>query len=594
MCGIAGVIGHRNAVELTQAMTLALAHRGPDGSGIQPVTTASGCPGALGHRRLAILDLSDRGSQPMTSQNGRWTIVFNGEIFNYRELRDELDREAGRIAWRSETDTEVLLEAVAAWGPERTFRRCVGMFALALWDHRERVLTLGRDRVGEKPLVYFHNGVTFAFASELKALATLHDSRLDPTAVQLYLALGYIPAPHAIFVNTHKLAAGHLLRFANGRLVIERWWFPELSTDVSSATHEQKLIEVRALVGDAVEQRLRADVPVALALSGGIDSSVIACEVAQRGVKTDAFTVVFDQDESDLPFAKRIAAEFGLHHEGLRADGTSTGLPSRIGAAVGQFDEPFADSSSIPSLELAHALGGSYKVILNGDGGDEAFAGYKHYEFIAAKQAVKAMAAVVGLRDGRGSATVYEQSKTTFRETERSRLLAMCDTKYQTDVVDQYLASDRFLQSRPSGSLKRAMWSDRHLYLANDLTHKMDMALSAYGVEGRAPLLDHRILEWSQSLNDRDLVRGREKKLILRQAYAKELPREVVNRPKHGFGAPISSWLAGPLLGRVRDLLPCPLLDKKLQNTVLEQKPGQRLWALFMFAVWAERWGARW
>ncbi len=584
MCGIAGVTGRADAAGLARSMTRALAHRGPDGDGL-----FVGPEMALGQRRLAILDLSDRGRQPMTSASGRWTLVLNGEIFNYRELRAEL---AG-VAWRSETDTEVLLEAIAAWGLERALERSIGMFALAAWDAQERTLTLARDRIGEKPLVYFHDGRTLAFASELKALGALHQGRLDAAAVDLYLSLGYVPAPASIFRHTYKLPAGHWLRWsarAAGSIELRRWWFPERAARTAAAAGRgERIKQLRALVADAVRLRLRADVPVALALSGGVDSTVIAAELSRQGASPDAFTVIFDGDRTDLPYAAAAAARYGLRHEVLAAEGAS--LDDRIQATLAQYDEPFADSSAVASLALARALAGRYKVILNGDGGDEAFAGYRHYEYIAAKQALKAAAAATGLVDGAGG-TVYVASKSLFRERDRVRLLN--GHGGGRPALAELLRSDGFLQAGPrggvGGALGRALWSDRHLYLANDLTYKMDMALGAYGIEGRAPLLDHRILEWAQALEPEDLVRGRDKKVLFKAAYAVELPAGIAARAKHGFGAPVGRWLAGPLREQVADLLPCPLLEAAPQRGV----EGQRLWTLYSFARWARHWRAAW
>ena len=574
MCGIAGVIGRAAAREQVTRMIAALAHRGPDGSGVFEL----GPGAALGHARLAILDLSTAGAQPMTSRDGRWTIVFNGEIFNYRELRVELSE----VLWRSSSDTEVLLEACAAWGIERALDRLVGMFAFALWDAWERELTLVRDRVGEKPLVYIENGSTFAFASELKALRAFHDGRLDRAALEVYLALGYVPAPLAIFRSVRKLSAGHLLRWKDGHSRVARWWFPERICPPVSRTPAGRRDEARSLIADAVRLRLRSDVPLALALSGGVDSTVIAAEAASQGARTDAFTVIADGDETDLPYARQVAQRFGLRHEVLRARATSAA--DRVLDAAGHFDEPFADSSALSSLELARALADGYKVILNGDGGDEAFGGYRHYTGIALKQAVKAAAAGVGLLDGSGRTGVYVESKVTFREGERTSLLGG-----STGALSQLLSADEFLNASPGvGALQNALWTDRHLYLANDLTHKMDIALGAYGLEGRSPFLDHRILEWTQQLPVDDLVCGGKKKILLREAYRGELPQKITTRPKHGFGAPVGAWLEGPLREMVHDLLPCPLLDPELQT----HARGQRLWTLLTFAQWAKHWGA--
>ncbi len=586
--------GNPDSLAAIRSMTGALGHRGPDGEGY---ATHSGI--ALGHRRLAILDLSPAGAQPMRSHDGRFTIALNGEIFNYRELRAELSG-----PFHSATDTEILLEACAAWGVEKTLERANGMFAFALWDTRERELTLARDRSGEKPLVYFWDGGVFAFASELKALTGLHSSRLDPAAVDAYLALGYVPAPLAIFRDCRKLPAGHLLRFRSGRLDVRRWWFPEQAPPLPDRPGIDRARELRALAADAVRLRLRADVPVALSLSGGVDSSAIAAECAAQGASLDTFTVVFDGDQTDLPHARAVARHLKLRHHVIAVRGDVQNqivqnqivqnqiVARQLDLAASHYDEPFADSSALPALALASALAGRYKVILNGDGGDEAFAGYRHYQHIAAKQFLKTAAAAAGFADGSGGMGVYVQSKTLFRLRERARLLA---SHAPGATLAELLANDGFLRTAPPGgalrgALRRALWSDRHLHLANDLTYKMDIALAAFGMEGRAPFLDHRILEWAQGLDAKDLVRGRQKKVLLRQAYRDALPAGVLARAKHGFGAPIASWLAGPLKEIVRESLPCPLLDAASQRNA----SGQRLWTLLMFARWARKWEARW
>jgi asparagine synthase (glutamine-hydrolysing) len=572
MCGIAGVIGNRRAAELARDMVAVQRHRGPDGEGIFANDDM-----ALGHCRLAILDLSPLGVQPMTSEDGRWTIVLNGEIFNYVELRREL---AG--SFRSGTDTEVLLRACADWGIEKTLARSIGMFAFALWDARDRELTLVRDRVGEKPLVYFHHANVFAFASELKALAAFHDRRLDAYAMDAYLALGYIPAPLAIFRGCRKLEPGHILRFKNGKVEIQRWWRPELVDTSNERTHAERIERLRTIVADAVRLRLRADVPAAIFLSGGLDSSVIAAECARQGSKLEAFTADFQGGHPDLPHAVRVAEHLGLRHEILRIDPTEAAAGFR--EMLWHYDEPFADSSAIPSFALARALKGRYKIVLNGDGGDEAFGGYRHYEYIAAKQALKTAAAAVGLADG--ATNVYVESKTTFRESERSRLL---NGSFSGNSLRSLLRREGYVT--PAGAaLKKAMWSDRHLYLPNNLTYKMDIALAGNAVEGRAPFLDHRLLEWTQSLPEQDLVNGREKKILLRAAYEKDLPSDVLSRPKQGFGAPIGAWLEGPLREFARDVFPCPLLERDRQ----ENLQGQKLWTMVAFAGWAREWRASW
>lgn len=575
MCGIAGILGEEGSLAAVGRMAASLQHRGPDGQGSY---TAPGF--ALEHRRLAVLDLSPAGAQPMRSRDGRYTIALNGEIFNYRELREELPGE-----FRSSTDTEVLLEACAAWGVEAAIHRANGMFAFALWDGEREELTLARDRCGEKPLVYFWDGTTFAFASELKALAGLHAARLDAAAADAYLALGYVPAPLAIFRDCRKLPAGHLLRLRGGRIEIQRWWRPEAAQNSGGSAD---LVQgLRLCLADAVRLRLHADVPVALALSGGVDSSILAAECAESGAAPDAFTVVFDGDAGELPAARSVAQHLKLRHRVIEVRGESAARQMEQAAA--HYDEPFADSSALPTLALARAIAqqGGYKVVLTGDGGDEAFAGYPHYQHIAAKQFLKAAAAAAGFTDGSGATGVYVQSKTIFRRREREGLLG---ANSPGDAFSQMLAGDSYLPLASGDALHQALWRDRHLYLPNDLTFKTDIALAAYGMEGRAPFLDHRLLEWAQNLPTRQLARGREKKILLRRAYRERLPQGLLDRPKRGFGAPIDAWLAGPLPLAIGGLLPCPLLEPGAQ----QHCRGQRLWTLVSFALWANTWSARW
>ena len=397
-----------------------------------------------------------------------------------------------------------------------------------------------------------------------------------------YLALGYVPAPLAIFRGCRKLEPGHLLRLRNGRTEIRRWWNPERAEAPAASTRTERIARLRSMVADAVRLRLRADVPVAIFLSGGADSSVIAVERARQGSKLEAFTADFGGGHPDLAHAARVTRHLGLRHEVLKIDANQAAAGFR--ELLWHYDEPFADSSAIPSFALARALKGRYKVVLNGDGGDEAFGGYRHYEHIAAKQTLKSAAARIGLADG--ATDVYVESKTAFGQSERARLL---NGSFRGNSLSWLLRREGY--ATPSGTaLQKAMWSDRQLYLPNNLTYKMDIALAGNAVEGRAPFLDHRLLEWTQSLPSEDLVSGRQKKILLRAAYAEDLPPEVLARPKQGFGAPIGAWLDQPLREFVRDLLPCRLLkgcgQKELQ--------GQRLWTMVAFAAWAREWRATW
>jgi asparagine synthase (glutamine-hydrolysing) len=558
MCGIAGAIGYHEAVveRMVEDMSAALRHRGPDGSGV-----FTDGDFALGHRRLAILDLSDAGRQPMISRDGRFVLALNGEIFNYLELRRQLGGE-----FRSGTDTEVLLEACAEWGVRSALERTIGMFAFALWDRKERELTLARDAYGEKPLVYLEGSGKLAFASEMKALAPYCDRRLDSKAVDAYFALGHVPAPLGIFRGTRKLPAGYWLRFKNGIATVGRW-----------KCEERLEGGVRERIRDAVALRLRADVPVALCLSGGVDSSIVAAECVALGANPQAFTVAFEGEQTDAGYARLVASKLSLEHEILQV---SAPPPEHL---FEHYDEPFADSSAVGALALARAIGSRFKLVLNGDGGDEAFGGYRHYEYVAAKQALKRAAAQAGIVDGQGS-EVYFQSRATFRIAERR---ALANGNWCGNALGS-------MQPHAGETeLHRALTADREVELANRLTYKTDIAFGSAAVEGRAPFLDHRVMDWSATAPARDLVWGREKKVALRAAYRGVLPDEVLDRPKLGFGAPVAHWVRGAWQEYVRDMLPCPLLDRDAQRR-LASGHAQRLWTLATFAAWSRRWGASW
>lgn len=605
LCGIVGVVDFRRRISaaLLSNMRGLLAHRGPDDDG--SYTDAEGAV-ALGHRRLAILDLSSRGHQPMSTPDGRLTIVFNGEIYNYLELRDEL-RGYG-IEFQTSSDTEVLLRGYETWGVG-ILDRILGMFAFAIWDRQDQSLMVARDRVGKKPLIYFCDGAMVAFASELKALLALPQcaARLDPDGVQLYLALGYIPAPFSIFRDIRKLQPGHYLRFRNGRLEIHRYWFPEKANVCASGPPSARIEEFDEIFSEAVRIRLRSDVPVALFLSGGIDSSAVAAECCAQGQKLHAFTTTFDNDSIDLPYATAVARHLGLEQEIIHLD--CSGIGDEIHRIVWYYDEPFADTSNIPSYYIAKAAK-TFKVVLNGDGGDEAFGGYTNYEYVGIKQMLKSVAVSIGMKDGRSGDRwqVYFQSRPLFRR--RSRVALLNGRAGSDCVFTRFIEEDPFLRACPSGNaLHSAMWADRHVYLPNDLLFKMDIALMAHSIEGRSPFLDHRLLEWAQSLPTRELVAGTQKKVLLRRALLKRLPPQILDRTKHGFGSPIVSWLAGPWNELCNEYLPNPLLESAPQELTLARfrktkreadamqlwtPDAMQLWTLLMFSIWASQWKPYW
>lgn len=598
MCGIVGIVDQLNGVpvSLINEMKDSLIHRGPDGGGTY--IDRRGIAG-LGHRRLAILDLSTNGQQPMSTPDGRYTIVFNGEIYNYIELKEELEKKG--FTFSTSSDTEVLLKGYEEWG-QNVLDKLIGMFAFAVWDRDKEELFLARDRVGKKPLLYFWDGHVFAFGSELKAFRCLHffEAKLDPEAVEAYLALGYIPAPLSIFQNVRKLLPGHFMTFSKGILNISRFWYPEKTQIRPANNREERIEECRLLLQNALRLRLRSDVPIGIFLSGGIDSAIVALESVNQGLKPHAFTLTFDHDQTDLPYAEQVAKFLGIDQEVIYVSGKQA--QDDIFRITWQYDEPFADTSNIPSYYIASAAGKRVKVVLNGDGGDEVFGGYRHYERIALKQSLKLLMCALRLKDGsiNNCWQTYFQSKSTFRRTERDCLLV--SRKSKEDSFSELLESNPYLKAlKPKDFLHMALWADRSIYLPDDLLYKMDIALMAHGVEGRSPLLDQNLLEWAQGLPLSDLVAGQSKKILLREIYSGVLPSSILDRPKHGFGSPVNQWLRGSFQKIINEYLPSPLFDFKFQETLLKifqrknrEFESNRVWRILIFSLWAKQWKATW
>jgi asparagine synthase (glutamine-hydrolysing) len=395
----------------------------------------------------------------------------------------------------------------------------------------------------------------------------------------------------------------------DGTLTVRRYWHPERCTVPLDGPRPARIEQFRELFAESVRMRLRSDVPVGLFLSGGVDSSAIAAECCRQHQRLAAVTVTFDgdqsdRDDSDVHFARLVARHCDLDHQVIHTSGEN--VAEDFPQIIDSFDEPFADTSNVPSFYIARETSSSFKVVLNGDGGDEAFGGYTHYQYVAFKQRLKRLAALAGLCDGgrrdggnRDCWQLYFQSKSLFRASARC---VLSGGRIQAGGgLETLLARDPFLQAcRPASALKMAMWADRHIYLSNDLLYKMDIALMSQGIEGRSPFLDHRLLEWAQQLPPRDLVWGRSKKNLLRDAFRRELPAAVLDRAKQGFGAPISRWLKGPLASLVESTLPTPLLAEKPQldavRAFAENRSGAaiRLWTLLVFALWARQWRATW
>ncbi len=554
------------------AMIGALAHRGPDGEGLWADAEAGA---ALAQRRLAIIDLSATGAQPMTSASGRLVVTYNGEIYNFRELRRELEAEGARF--RGGSDTEVLLEAWDRWGEARTLRALDGMFALAVWDRPERRLTLARDRFGIKPLLWRRDREGLSFGSELKAL--LKDPgcprAVDPAALAAYLRHGAVPAPWTIIAGVNKLEPGAVLRWRQGsEPEIARWWSP-LDAALAGqdrpneAPFDSLVDEAEALIGDSVERQMIADVPLGAFLSGGVDSSLVAALMQRRaGRPVDTFTIGFEEPQWDeSAHAASVAAHLGTRHHELRTAGREAlALAGEIG---GIYDEPFADSSQVPTLLLCRQVRGQVTVALSGDGGDEAFAGYARHGWGLALQAYRRAPALLR----RGAAALAEAMPLpalgpAHLGHKLQRAAALGAEEEFTESYRRFLSltaapssllagGDRPTEHRPEAwrpeataglrsPLTRMQAIDALSYLPDDILVKVDRASMSVGLEVRVPLLDHRVWEWSMGLPARIQRRQGAGKSVLQAVLARHVPPQLTERPKTGFAVPLAAWLRGP------------------------------------------------
>lgn len=623
MCGITGFVsfdGHARdqAAARVKRMADAIVHRGPDGGGYFVDDYA-----ALGHRRLAIIDLAS-GQQPMSALEGRVQIVFNGEIYNYLEVRAELEQLGHRF--QTHSDTEVLLQGYVQWG-ERCVEKMNGMFAFAIWDARERRLFLARDRVGKKPLYYARVGPVVAFASELKALRVggLCPTDVDPESLDCYFSFGYIPAPRTIYRGVRKLRAGHTLSItAQGEGGGQYW---DLSfADPVSRTLDQATEELESLLDQAVKCRLMSEVPLGAFLSGGIDSSLVVSAMARlmdRPVITHS--IGFNEREhSELPVAARIAEYLETDHHEFTVTPDAAGVLERI---AWHFDEPVADSSALPTWYVCEMTRRSVTVALSGDGGDEGFGGYTFRylpHLMEARLRGKLPAALrTPLFGALGAAwpasaalpkplrlkTIFENLAVGDAEAFYRDLVWLRPDNRQSLYTPAFLETLRgftpletvapyYVHSGAPDALGRAQFTDIHFYMTDDVLVKVDRMSMAHSLEVRAPLLDYRILEFAARLPSALKMNGREGKLPLRQLAAKRLPEEIRTLPKRGFSIPAAEWLRGPLrplveqsLSEQHGLPSETLRPQALRKMWSEHLSGARdhsvfLWGLMMLGMW--------
>ena len=576
-------------------MCQALVHRGPDDAG-EWIDAEAGV--AVGFRRLAIIDLSPAGHQPMTSPTGRFVVTLNGEIYNFQDLRRELDAE-----WRGHSDTEVMAAAFEAWGVEAAVKRFNGMFAIAVWDRLLRRLHLIRDRMGVKPIYYGFAGRTFVYGSELKALRQHpdFDARIDPEAVNLYLRFMYVPAPHSIYQGISKLMPGTILTFdpATRETSTTVYWSVRDAAMRGTAnrfrgTEEDASRELEALLRDAVRIRMVADVPLGVFLSGGVDSSVVTAMMqAESATPVRSFSIGFaDAAFNEAHFAAAVARHLGTDHTELiiTADDVANVIP-RLPA---MYDEPFADSSQIPTHLVAALARKHVTVTLSGDGGDELFGGYRRY--FAGQRVLRAFAAVPPkFRSPMGRLMAAVPGRRA-RKVARMFRANDPDSLY-FDLVSHWPGgqSDLRLAAPPiSDPVERMMFFDQISYLPDDILAKVDRASMAASLESREPLLDYRLVEFAWTLPLSMKVRAGKGKRVLRRVLYRYVPESLIERPKMGFGIPLESWLRGRLRDWAESLLdpsairlidPAPVRAK--WNEHLGGKDWQfHLWAVLMLQAW--------
>jgi asparagine synthase (glutamine-hydrolysing) len=622
----------------------ALLHRGPDAGEVW-VDDETGV--ALGHRRLSILDLSPAGAQPMHSKCGRYVIVFNGEIYNFLDLRSELSQRGAQFIGHS--DTEILLEGFSAWGIEETLKRSNGMFAIAVWDRRERVLHLARDRMGEKPLYYGWCGNTFLFASELKALHAWPGFQpdIDRDVLALYLRHNYIPDPHCIYRGFRKLLPGSFVTLStesSSHLPQPKVFWSMLDAvvrakhDPLTCTDEEGVDALEQALRRSVGMRMVADVPLGAFLSGGIDSSTIVALMqvqSPRPVRT--FSIGFTVPEYDeAPYAREVAKHLGTDHTELYVSPEET--QAVIPQLATMFDEPFADSSQIPTYLVSALARRHVTVAMSGDAGDELFAGYSRYSAATALwQRQQRLPNVIRRAGARVIKSVSPMAWDRIFETltpilparirqpmpgdklhKLARLLAIDEpmAMYQSLIslwqdpdhvvlgAHEPASIQALATALPSGInfVEKMMLLDSLHYLPGDILGKVDRASMAVSLEARVPFLDHHVVELAWRMPHAWKVRNGTGKWVLREVLARHVPRHLFERPKMGFGIPIDSWLRGPLREWAEDLLaesrlkeagyfnPTPIRAVWRAHLAGEQNLQYLLWGVLMFEAWRERW----
>jgi asparagine synthase (glutamine-hydrolysing) len=644
MCGFAGYLdcyARTNVTELLGCMGEAIAHRGPDDSGMWFDENAGI---GLVHRRLSILDLSPAGHQPMISASRRYVLAFNGEIYNHLALRNALLEIGSSPVWQGHSDTETLLAAIEAWGIEDSLQRCVGMFSLALWDCAEQRLHLVRDRLGEKPLYYGWAGTALIFGSELKALRVhpAWQGDIDRDVLTLFFRHNYIPSPYSIYKKIWKLLPGTCLTISlddvrqHRKLIPKTYWHELTDTKPFKGTDAQALVELERLSTESISLQQIADVPLGAFLSGGIDSSaVVALMQVQSSRPIRTFTIGFSEaGYNEAEYAHAVARHLGTEHTELYV------APEEALAVIPKlptiYDEPFSDSSQIPTFLVSQMARQHVTVSLSGDGGDELFGGYNRY-FLGADLRRKTRWLPLGLRKAlaggvrampphlldailRPLGRVIPQLNVSQPSDKAYKAMEVLGLDRDTDLYRRLVSHwdhpdslvigghepstvlDQMLGRRGAGESfeQWMMTTDLQTYLPDDILTKVDRAAMAVSLETRVPFLDHRLVEFSLSLPLHMKIRDGQGKWLLRQMLYKYVPKELIERPKMGFGVPIDSWLRGPLRDWAETLLdesrlrregflnPGPIRMKWAEHLAGVRNWQYYLWDVLMFQAWLE------
>ncbi len=649
MCGISGFVGSSGRTSPDEfnaqlgAMMSALKHRGPDDEGAW--LDGNGRI-ALGHRRLAVLDLSEKGSQPMISKSGRYVIAFNGEIYNHLSLRRTLERDGvSHPSWNGHSDTETLLAGIEVWGLEKALIKSVGMFALALWDRQERALYLARDRLGEKPLYYGSQKGIFFFASELKAIQAnpVFEGRIDKNAIALQFRLGYIPSPYSIYQGIKKLPPGCFLekKLAGDNQeenIISYWSIDEATRSgvyaPFSGGDAEAIQSLESVLREAVSQQMLSDVPLGAFLSGGVDSStIVALMQAQSPKSIKTFSIGFEETSyNEAEHASEVAEHLGTDHDELYV--SSKQALDVIPLLPLFFDEPFSDPSQIPTFLVSELARSRVTVALSGDGGDELFGGYNRYfgtarwwnfikaipyplRHVAAEFLLAIHPSSISQLE-RGFATVLNRKGAKKNWDDKALKISKVlksrdDLSLYRNLISHHLNPEHLLiaGSEPESFMpspndahkivEYMMLADAKSYLPDDVLTKLDRAAMAVSLETRVPFLDHRVVEFAAALPMNMKIRNGQGKWLLRQVLQKYVPPTLTDRPKMGFGVPIDSWLRGPLRDWAESLLNQTKIEgegylragpvRALWQDHLSGKRnlGQPLWNILMFQSWLDQ-----